>query len=237
MTQDNQSIVADGSGQMFDQIAKRYDLLNRMISMGLDRGWRRRLVNAVGKNPQGEILDVATGTADVALDVARRYGEMKVTGLDPSTGMLEVGQQKVQSLDLQDRVELVEGDAQSMDFESNRFDASCISFGIRNVPDRALGLSEMNRVTKKGGAIVVLELSEPEGGLLAPFARFHVHVVVPTLGALISGSKEYRYLQKSVKAFPPATEFAEMMSAAGINDVEVQRLSFGAAYLYIGYAS
>ena len=224
---------ADGSGAMFDQIAQRYDLLNRILSMGMDRGWRRALVAALVPG-DGAVLDVATGTADVALAIAKRYPQATVVGLDPSTGMLDVGQKKIDSIGLEDRVRLIEGDAQAMPFEDDQFAASCIAFGIRNVPDRDRGLSEMVRCTRSGGAVVVLELGEPRQGFLAPFARFHVHHIVPRLGALLSGAKEYRYLQKSVAAFPPADEFAQKMECAGCSRVEVIPFLAGSAHLYIG---
>ncbi|MEE2834982.1 MAG: ubiquinone/menaquinone biosynthesis methyltransferase [Myxococcota bacterium] len=225
--------LADGSGQMFDQIAARYDLLNRILSMGMDRGWRRDLVRAVAPG-EGELLDVATGTADVALAVAKAYPEAHVTGIDPSTGMLEVGRVKTLANRLDERVTLLEGDAQAMPFEDDRFAASLIAFGIRNVPDRLLGLSEMVRCTRPGGTIAVLELGEPRNGVLAPFARFHVHHVVPRLGALLSGAKEYRYLQTSVAAFPPSDEFADLMREAGCTSVTVKPFLAGVAHLYIG---
>ena len=227
------AIVADGSGQMFDQIAGRYDLLNRILSMGMDRGWRRDLVGALAPEG-GDVLDVATGTADVALSVAKKYQQSRIVGLDPSGGMLEVGRQKVEAANLSDRVELLQGDAQAMPFEDDCFAASCIAFGIRNVPDRRLGLAEMVRCTRPGGVIAVLELGEPRQGLLAPFARFHVHHVVPRLGALLSGAQEYRYLQTSVAAFPPSEAFAQMMHDAGCSVVDVKPFLAGVAHLYIG---
>ncbi len=223
-----------GSGQMFDRIAARYDTLNRLMSLGLDRIWRRRLVLALGCEGRCRVLDVATGTADVAIDVATYHPLGQVTGLDPSKGMLEVGQRKIEQMGLEQRVELVEADAQAMPFEDDRFDAACVSFGIRNVPDRLLGLREMTRVTRPGGRVVVLELSEPTEGIMAPFARFHVHHVVPRLGALLSGSKEYRYLQESIQAFPSPSDFADLMREAGLRDVRHEKMSFGAAYLYTG---
>ena len=226
--------VHNGSGEMFDQIAARYDLLNRVMSLGLDRGWRRRLVRGLSCEGRCHVLDVATGTADVAVDVATYHTLGRVTGLDPSTGMLEVGRRKVEELGLAQRIDLIEGDAQAMPFEDNRFDGACISFGIRNVPDRLQGLREMARVTKPGGKVVILELSEPKTGVLAPFARFHVHHVVPRLGALLSGSKEYRYLQESIAAFPQPEAFAAMMVEAGLTDVSFDRMTFGAAFLHIG---
>ena len=225
---------ADGSGAMFDQIAKRYDLLNRIMSFGMDRGWRRKLIDAMPND--GRLLDVATGTADVAIALAKRHGQTTVVGLDPSIGMLDVGRLKVERRALNSRVELVQGDAQDMAFGDNTFSGCTIAFGIRNVPDRSLGLREMARVVRGGGPVAILELSEPRGGVMAALARFHVHYMVPWMGALLSGRKEYRYLQKSVAAFPPCDEFAELMAQAGLRNIKVQRMSFGAAHLYVGHA-
>lgn len=225
---------ADGSGQMFDRIARRYDLLNRILSLGLDRSWRRKLVASLPD--QGRLLDVATGTGDVALALAKAYPEVSVTGLDPSVGMLDVGREKVTARSLDPRVELIEGDAQAMPFPDDHFAGACIAFGIRNVPDRAKGLSEMARVVEPGGPIVVLELGEPRKGLLAPFARFHVRHVVPLIGAVLSGDAEYRYLQKSVAAFPVPEAFCELMTDAGLKDATYEAMPFDAAHLYVGYA-
>lgn len=229
----NKQEHADGSGAMFDRIARRYDLLNRLMSFGIDKIWRRKLLAALPKH--GHILDVATGTADVAIAIARQDQGITVTGLDPSVGMLEVGVEKVHACGLKKRVSLEVGDAQKMPYNDNQFAGSCISFGIRNVPDRTLGLSEMVRVTEPGGQVVVLELSEPKGGIMAMLARFHVHHVVPFLGALISGDKEYRYLQKSIQAFPESSTFVGMMQKAGLENVSAKRLTFGTAHLYVGH--
>jgi demethylmenaquinone methyltransferase/2-methoxy-6-polyprenyl-1,4-benzoquinol methylase len=224
---------ADGSGAMFDQIAKRYDLLNRLMSFGIDKIWRKQLLAALPAH--GHLLDVATGTADVAIAIARQDSAISVTGLDPSVGMLEVGVKKVHTLGLKKQIALEVGDAQNMPYSDNQFSGACISFGIRNVPDRALGLKEMVRVTEPGGQVVVLELSEPKGGIMARLAKFHVHHVVPFLGALISGNKEYRYLQKSIQAFPEASSFVHMMEQAGLVNVTAKRLTFGTAHLYVGH--
>ena len=226
---------SDGSGQMFDQIAHRYDLLNRLISLGLDQSWRRKLIASLSS--QGEILDVATGTADVALAIAKTYPQTTVVGLDPSVNMLNVGRVKVDRRTQNDRVHLMEGTALDMPYESNRFAGSCVAFGVRNFPDRLQGMKEMNRVTQEGHSVSVLELSEPRDGFLSPFVRFHVHHIVPWMGALLSGNQEYRYLQKSVEAFPPPNDFKTLMEEAGIVDIEIQRMPFGVAHLYVGKAT
>jgi demethylmenaquinone methyltransferase/2-methoxy-6-polyprenyl-1,4-benzoquinol methylase len=222
-----------GSGEMFDQIAGRYDRMNRILSLGIDKRWRKRTVAALALPANAQVLDVATGTADLAIDIARRHPDATVIGLDPSRGMLAVGDAKVARGDLAGRVTLVVGDAQALPYEDDRFDAATIAFGIRNVPDRALGLRELARVVKPGGRVAVLELAEPRRGLLGKAARFHVRHVVPRLGALLSGSREYRYLQTSIAAFPPAEAFAQIMTDAGLDVLAVTPLTFGTCTLYV----
>jgi demethylmenaquinone methyltransferase / 2-methoxy-6-polyprenyl-1,4-benzoquinol methylase len=224
-----------GSGQMFDAIARRYDMINRVLSLGLDQGWRRALVKALElDDAPRRVLDVATGTGDVAIAIARLHSQTQVIGLDPSEGMLAEGRDKLIPLGLGQRIDLLQGDAQSMSFESDTFDGACISFGIRNVPDRLLGLREMTRVTAPGRKVVVLEFAEPRSGLLAPFARFHIRHVVPRIGAWLSRGPEYRYLQESIEAFPATAEFRKMMRASGLVDVSSRGLGFGAVTLYEG---
>jgi demethylmenaquinone methyltransferase/2-methoxy-6-polyprenyl-1,4-benzoquinol methylase len=233
-----ESLVPLGSGAMFDRIAARYDTVNRVLSLGLDQRWRRRVVRALGlaKGELGEhprVLDVATGTGDLAIEIARSHPGVTVIGLDPSPGMLAVAQQKLVKRGLADRVSLLEGDAQALPQKNCEVDAATIAFGIRNVPDRALGLRELARVVRPGGRIAVLELGEPKKGVLAAAARFHSHHFVPRIGALLSGKREYRYLQKSVAAFPPAEQFADMMRAAGLKVLEVVPMTFGVCTLYL----
>jgi demethylmenaquinone methyltransferase/2-methoxy-6-polyprenyl-1,4-benzoquinol methylase len=223
-----------GSGAMFDGIAPRYDLLNRLMSFGLDRGWRKKTVRALALAPGARALDLATGTADVAMAIARTHPDCRVVGIDPSLGMLEIGRRKLADQNLADRITLQAGDAQALDLDDDSFDGVCIAFGIRNVPDRARALAEMARVTRPGGRVAILELSEPQRGLLAPLARFHIRRLVPRLGALLSGSNEYRYLQRSIAAFPPPEEFADLMRAAGLDVLAVTPLSFGVCHLYVG---
>lgn len=223
----------DGSGQMFDEIAGRYDLLNRIISLGIDQSWRRRTVRALGLGGAARVLDLATGTGDLAVLVAKTWPEASVVGLDPSRKMLDVGVRKVADLGLASRIELVAGDAQELPFPSASFDGITMAFGIRNVPDRPRALREMARVTRPGGRVAILELAEPRSGLLGPLARFHIHTVVPTIGGLLSGSRQYKYLQASIAAFPPADEFATIMRENGLETIEVAPLTFGVATLYV----
>lgn len=224
-----------GSGEMFDAIAPRYDLLNRLLSLGIDQRWRRRLVDRLELQPGAQVLDHATGTADLALRIARSQPGVRVLGLDPSTEMLRIGRAKVAAAGLADRIELREGNAERLDdLGSRSFDAVSMAFGIRNVPDRERALREMARVTRAGGRIAILELSEPERGWMSPLARWHVHQVVPWVGGLLSGSREYRYLQQSIAAFPPPRVFGSLMESCGIRVVSLERLTFGVCHLYVG---
>ena len=226
--------VRQGSGQMFDAIAERYDLLNRIISLGIDQRWRRLTVAALELQEGPRVLDLGSGTADLALRIAHTHPDAQVIGLDPSVNMLSIGRDKARREEIDDRVKLVEGDAQALPFDDDRFDGVTIAFGIRNVPDRGKALAEMARVTRPGGRVAILELSEPRSGVLGPLARFHVHHVVPTIGGLISGKKEYRYLQKSIADFPPPEAFAELMRESGLEVLEVTPLTFGVCTLYVG---
>ena len=227
------SAARPGSGAMFDAIAHRYDLLNRVLSMGIDQRWRRKTVAALELPAGAQVLDLATGTGDVALRIAKTHPDAQVTGSDPSENMLAVGRTKVTAAGLDQRITLVQGDAQKLPFADRTFHGVTIAFGIRNVPDREKALREMGRVCRLGGRIAILELSEPGGGLLGTLARFHVHTVVPTLGALLSGAREYRYLQQSIAAFPPAEQFAAQMRSAGLKVLAVQPLTFGVCHLYV----
>jgi demethylmenaquinone methyltransferase/2-methoxy-6-polyprenyl-1,4-benzoquinol methylase len=219
---------------MFDRIAERYDLLNRVLSLGIDQRWRKKTVAALELHSGDRILDLATGTADLAIQIARTEETVRVVGVDPSERMMTIGRDKIVEAGLHDRIELVAGDAQQLPFEDRSFDGVCIAFGIRNVPDRLRALREMARVTKPGRAVAILELSEPRRGVLGPFARFHMKTLVPWVGALVSGAHEYRYLERSIAAFPPAAEFVDLMTEAGLVDATATSLTFGVCHLYVG---
>lgn len=203
----------DGSGAMFDRIARRYDLLNALMSLGLDRLWRRRAARALEPRAGERFLDVATGTGDLARAILRRAPGAEVVGLDPSRAMLARAAAKLP------RATFVPGDARDLPFPDASFDGVSIAFGIRNVPDRPAALAEMARVLRPGGRLVILELNEPTNAL----ARFHVHHVVPLFGA------EYRYLQRSIAAFPPPERVAAEIGLP----VHVTRLTLGVASLFV----
>jgi demethylmenaquinone methyltransferase/2-methoxy-6-polyprenyl-1,4-benzoquinol methylase len=226
-----QSGVRPGSGEMFDAVAPRYDLLNRLISLGLDQGWRRRAVAAMALAPGHTALDLATGTGDLAIRIAKAYPEVKVIATDPSRGMLDVAVEKARPLG--DRIRFAVGDAQAIDLPPGSVDAVSMAFGIRNVEDRPRALREMARVVREGGRVSILELSEPQSGPLAALARFHIHSVVPRIGGALSRSAEYAYLQRSITAFPPPEVFAATMSENGLHVLEVTPMSFGVVCLYV----
>jgi demethylmenaquinone methyltransferase/2-methoxy-6-polyprenyl-1,4-benzoquinol methylase len=165
--------------------------------------------------------------------VARTEPGASVVGVDSSPRMLAVGRDKLARAGLSERVELRPGRAEALPFDADSFDALCIAFGIRNVADRHQALVEMCRVGRPGARVAVLELSEPERGVLAPLARFHVHTLVPWLGALLSGAREYRYLQRSIATFPPPDRFVEMMGSAGLSVLGKSALTFGVCHLYL----
>lgn len=224
-----------GSGEMFDAIAPRYDLLNRVLSLGIDQRWRQRLVRRLELGPQAYVLDHATGTGDLALQIARAEPTCRVLAMDPSQAMLTIAREKVAAAGLSERVELRQGDAERLEgVRTGELDAVSMAFGIRNVRDRERALREMARVTRRGGRIAILELSEPSEGLLRPVARWHVHRMVPWLGGLLSGSREYRYLQQSIAAFPSPRVFSALMESSGIRVLSVERLTFGVCHLYVG---
>ena len=238
-----------GSGAMFDRIARRYDFCNRVLSLGLDGSWRRRAVRSLElvADARPRVLDLATGTGDLAIDIAQACPSATIIGLDPSARMLDIAAEKVARRGLAERVTFVAGDAQELPYGAGELDAVTIAFGIRNVPDRAAALREMARVVRPGGRIAVLELGEPTGDaptgapllsraarrVLGGAARIHCRHVVPRLGALLSGPREYAYLQRSVAAFPPPAEFADLMRSSGLVVVDVRPLMFGACTLFV----
>jgi demethylmenaquinone methyltransferase / 2-methoxy-6-polyprenyl-1,4-benzoquinol methylase len=235
--------VRPGSGAMFDRIARRYDLLNRVLSLGLDQRWRRLTVAALQLQPGHRVLDLATGTGDLALAMLSGCPGASVVGLDPSPQMLAHARAKAIRRGV--RVEmnaaggpgglaLGVGEAEHLPFADRSFDAVAIAFGLRNVPDREGALAEMARVTRPGGRIAILELGEPRGPVLGRLARLHIHVLVPRLGALLSGAREYRYLEKSIAAFPPPDVVAAMMERSGVEPLEARPLTLGVCHLFVG---
>ena len=221
---------------MFSTIAHRYDLLNRVLSLGIDRSWRRFAVNQLPRGEHALYLDVATGTCDVALEIIRQSPpDSKVIGVDFSEGMLKLGKEKVLSAGLHNRIELRLADVTALPFEDNVFDASIIAFGIRNVQDTKKGISEMGRVVKNGGKVVILEFTSAQSRFFQPVFHFYIGKVLPLVGEIVSGKKgAYQYLPDSMLNFPPPEKFSRLMEEAGLKDVKYYKLTFGAAVVYVG---
>jgi demethylmenaquinone methyltransferase/2-methoxy-6-polyprenyl-1,4-benzoquinol methylase len=222
-------------GEMFSAIAPRYDFLNRLLSLGRDRTWRREAVSRILPARGGRHLDVATGTADVALEILRQKGDgAYVAGADISLEMMRIGREKASRPGKPGRIAFVRAPCESLPFRDGAFDSASIAFGIRNVGDRERGLGEMCRVVRHGGQVVVLEFSKPEGTAFGALYRFYFTKVLPRVGGLISKRSAYAYLPESVQSFPAPPAFAEMMRAAGCEIVEHYPLTFGIVTLYVG---
>lgn len=234
---DGEYIPALGSGLMFDRIAHRYDVTNRVMSLGMDLRWRQKMVDAMAVKPSDRVLDLATGTADVAI-LEGRIGAT-VLGIDPSEQMLNLGRHKISTARLDSNVTLVTGDATHLvDLQNASFDKISIAFGIRNIPDFNTALSEMRRVAADRATLAIMEFCEPEHGLLAPVARLFIRHAIPRLGAFLSGAHwaEYRHLQASIAAFPPPSDFAKLISQAGFRVRSISYLGFGSVALYLAVA-
>ncbi|RMG48439.1 MAG: bifunctional demethylmenaquinone methyltransferase/2-methoxy-6-polyprenyl-1,4-benzoquinol methylase UbiE [Acidobacteria bacterium] len=217
---------------MFDRIAPRYDLLNRIMSLGRDRAWRRRAIDALELSPGARLLDLATGTGDLALEALARHPRIEVVGLDPSPRMLALAAAKARRAGAAGSLRLLRGDAQALPFAAARFDAAAMAFGIRNVPDRERALREIARVLRPGGRLAVLELGSPRGRWAGAAARAYIRSVVPRLGALLSRAPEYRYLERSIAAFPAPESFSRTIRECGFESVQVRPLALGACHLY-----
>jgi demethylmenaquinone methyltransferase/2-methoxy-6-polyprenyl-1,4-benzoquinol methylase len=218
---------------MFDRIAPRYDLLNHLLSAGADRRWRRRALEALEPQPSVRVLDLCCGTADLLIEALRCDRRRCGVGVDLSLEMLERGAEKLAARGLAARARLVGGAAEQLPFRGGVFDAALVAFGIRNVGEVPAALGELRRVLRPGGRLVVLELSEPRGLLAAAF-RLYFQEVLPRLAGLISDRAAYEYLPASVRRFPSAESFAEILHRAGFEDVCWRRLSGGMACLHQG---
>lgn len=226
----------DHVDRMFDRIAHRYDLLNRLLSMGTDVTWRKAMVKRLPDTPNLKLLDLATGTADVLLTIDRVTGRVEHgVGVDVSGGMLHYGHEKIARIEAGERLQLLRGDAMRLPLPDSRFDVATISFGIRNVADVPLGLREMHRVLKPGGKALLLEFSLPGNRLLRSLYLFYFRHILPRLGGLLSGDMAaYQYLNKTVETFPYGEAFCKWMREAGFEEVKAEPFTFGIATLYSG---
>ncbi|MBA5629420.1 bifunctional demethylmenaquinone methyltransferase/2-methoxy-6-polyprenyl-1,4-benzoquinol methylase UbiE [Moheibacter lacus] len=218
--------------QMFDNISGKYDLLNRILSMGIDVSWRKKVVKSVKKENPKTILDIATGTGDLAIAMAKAT-DAKITGFDLSAGMLEVGRKKVKEQNLENRIEMIQGDAEKMPFADNSFDVITVAFGVRNFENLKKGLDDIYRVLKPGGKFIILEFSQPEAVPMKQLYTFYSRYVLPKIGKKISKDQSaYTYLPDSVKAFPYGDEMKKILKNSNFVEPYDKKLTFGIASIY-----
>lgn len=219
--------------EMFDNIAPAYDLMNRMMTLGIDRSWRRLAVDAVRASGARDILDLATGTGDLAIQLARQIDGSHITGADLSEEMLQIGRRKVEEAGLTDRVTLICADGLRLPFDDASFDAVTVAFGIRNFEDLRAGYSEMARILRPGGMICILELSQPRSPLVFPFYRFYTRVIIPAVGRLVSHDcRAYTYLPESIAAVPQGNRMTALIESAGLTGARCRSLTLGVCSLY-----
>jgi demethylmenaquinone methyltransferase / 2-methoxy-6-polyprenyl-1,4-benzoquinol methylase len=220
---------------MFDSIAWRYDFLNHFLSFGIDIFWRRRAITIISKSYKNPyILDVATGTGDLAI-AAMRINPSKITGIDISKNMLEIGKEKIEKRGLSEKIELISADSEKIPFSDNLFDVAMVAFGVRNFSDPLKGLSEMKRVIRDGGMILVLEFSKPTKFPFRTVYNFYFRNILPFFGKMFSKDKAaYNYLPESVMKFPDNEEFLKLLSMAGFSDTRQIKLTGGVASIYTG---
>jgi len=220
---------------MFDNIAPYYDFLNRFLSLGIDRSWRKKAIQQLEATQPKVILDVATGTADVAIEMAKRLRPDKIIGLDISAEMLSVGQKKIEKGGWDKCISLQQGDSENLPFEDNTFDAITVAYGVRNFGNLEQGLSEMRRVLKPEGELVVLEFSQPRMFPFKQLFNFYFKYILPTIGRVTSKDpKAYKYLYESVQAFPDGQHFIDVLEKTGFKSNQCTPLSLGICSIYHG---
>ena len=220
---------------MFDNIAPYYDLLNRVLSVGIDTVWRKKAISKINKKTCKTVLDIATGTGDLAVEISKQLPGAKIVGLDISSKMIELAGKKISKKKLSDKISVEVGDSENLRFEDNTFDATTASFGVRNFGNLKAGLAEMKRILKPGGQIVILEFSRPR---IFPFKQlFNTYFkhVLPVIGRVKSKDpKAYKYLYESVQHFPDYDAFGSILEEVGFKNVSWKPLSFGICTIYLG---
>lgn len=230
----DKSTKKDQVAKMFDNISGNYDFLNHFLSLGIDVVWRKKAIRQLVPIGPKQILDVATGTGDFAIE-ALRLAPDKVVGVDISEGMLEVGRVKMKNRKFDGKIELLYGDSENLPFEENKFDAVIVAFGVRNFEHLEKGLAEMLRVVRPGGKVVVLEFSKPRKFPFKQLYNFYFKFVLPKIGRWVSkDSSAYTYLPESVQAFPDGERFVEILNQLGYKNTSCKPLTFGISSLYTG---
>lgn len=220
--------------QMFDAIAPAYDFMNRAMTLGIDRLWRAKAVRMVRAEKPRRILDVATGTGDLALELARKIPEAEITGVDLSEGMIAVGREKIARAGLDGRITLRAADCLDLPFGDGEFDCVTVGYGVRNFANLEAGYREMLRVLRPGGTLCVIELSEPVNPIVRPLYRLYTRGVIPIVGRLVSkDTRAYRYLPESIAAVASRERMCELMSRAGFRSARYRALTFGVCCIYL----
>jgi demethylmenaquinone methyltransferase / 2-methoxy-6-polyprenyl-1,4-benzoquinol methylase len=220
---------------MFNDIAVRYDFINRFLSAGVDVRWRKKAIRQLEKIQPETILDVATGTADVAIMASGLLKPAKITGIDISDGMLEMGRKKIQKLGLQNTIELLNGDCETINFNDNSFEAVTVAFGVRNFENLEKGLSEIRRVLTPGGKLVVLEFSKPRSAVVKAVYNLYMKIICPNVGKIFSKNRNaYQYLDESIKKFPEGKNFTAILDNLGYRNTYSKPLSLGICSIYCG---
>lgn len=221
--------------EMFNRIAFRYDFLNRFLSGGIDRSWRKKAIGELKTVNPKTILDLATGTADMPIMLMKLLSPDKVIGIDISEAMLELGRKKVEKNNLKGKISLQTGDAENIYFSNASFFAATVAFGVRNFQNLEKGLSEIYRVLKPGGKLVILEFSKPDNSYFLPLYRLYLKVIAPRIGKMISGSLDaYKYLNESVNAFPEGNALIDILNKTGFKETYFKKLSLGICTIYCG---
>ena len=220
---------------MFNDISGKYDFLNGFLSAGIDTMWRKKAISQLTELDPELILDVATGTADMAIMASYMLKPVKITGIDISDGMLDVGRSKIAKLGLQGTIELLNGDSEAINFSDNSFDAVTVAFGVRNFQQLSKGLAEIKRVLKPGGKLVVLEFSKPKMPFVRSIYNFYMKIVTPNMGKLFSKNRQaYQYLDESIKKFPEGKNFTDILDKLGYKNTYYKSLSLGICSIYCG---
>lgn len=221
--------------RMFDNISHKYDFLNHLLSLGIDKKWRKNLIRAMAVENPEHILDMASGTGDLALMTSEYIPSASIKGIDISSGMLEIGRKKIQDRNLSQRIEMIHGDSENMPFSGDSFDAVTVAFGVRNYEDLLKGLSEAHRVLKPGGSIYILEFSRPRNVFFRSVFNIYFRYILPFIGRISSKDpKAYKYLFESVQAFPAYEDFIAIMHKAGFQSNNYKVQSFGICSIYHG---
>ena len=220
---------------MFDSIAPKYDFLNRFLSAGVDVGWRKKAISYLSDLKPQKVLDVATGTADVALLTQKMLHPSSIIGIDISDGMLDIGRKKIKAKELETTIQLYNGDSADIKYDDNLFDAVTVAFGVRNFQQLEKGLSEILRVLRPGGKLVVLEFSRPKSFFIKGFYNFYMKTVSPNIGKIFSNNKDaYKYLDESIQKFPEGKDFVSILDKVGFVNTFNKPLSLGICSIYCG---